>query len=228
MRLPDLLRAQPMSLLVSLPTNTPDLARAAVEAGADALKVHIHVHHRASGTCFGSLAAERDALVEILRIAGDRPVGLVAGGDSGVPAEEVVQAVAMGLTMISMYAHHMPAAWFAIPGADFMLASDCTYTEGEIAALGGLSAALIEASIIHPDGYGRLLTARDLLQYRMVASLVPQPVVVPSQRRLVPEDLRPLAQIGVRAVMIGAVVTGRGPDEIYAATAAFRKTVDSL
>ncbi len=228
MRLSDLLRAQSMSLLASLPTNTPDLARAAVEAGADALKAHINVRHRASGACFGSLAEERDALAEILRIAGDRPVGLVAGGDFGISAQEVVQAVAMGLTTISMYAHHLPAAWFAIPGADFMLAPDWTYTPGEIAALGGLPTALIEASIIHPDGYGRPLTARDLLQYRMVASLAPQPVVVPSQRRLAPEDLRPLAQCGVRAVMIGAIVTGKGADEIYAATAAFRKAVDSL
>lgn len=228
MRLAELLRSRPMSLLVSLPANSPDLARAAVEAGADALKVHINVHHRASGTHFGSFEQEREALATIRQIAGDRPVGLVAGGSADVPATEVAEAVRAGFDTISAYAHHLPASWLAIPGAHFMAAPDHSYTAGEISALAGLPVQLVEASVIHPDGYGQPLTVRDLMLYRSIASTLPQPVVVPSQRRLLPQDLAPLLETGVRAVMIGAVVAGRDSRSLYEATVAFRKAVDQL
>ena len=51
-RLLSLLRQRP-ALAVSLPLNDIALAKAAEEAGADALKIHINVHHDASGTHFG-------------------------------------------------------------------------------------------------------------------------------------------------------------------------------
>ncbi|MFZ5827357.1 MAG: hypothetical protein ACOY94_23910 [Bacillota bacterium] len=216
-----------MSLLVSLPANAPDLARAAVEAGADALKVHLNVAHRASGTHFGSLAEERDRLAEIRQIAGNLPLGLVAGGQLGVPAPEVVGAVALGFRTISMYAHHLPAAWLGLEGAEFMAAPDYTYTPEEIAALGRTPIALLEASVIHPEGYGQPLTVRDLAMYSLIAERVSQPVVVPSQRKILPEDVDALHRAGVRGVMIGAVVTGRTPESLYAATQAFRKAVNS-
>ncbi|MFO7173027.1 MAG: hypothetical protein DIU70_008705 [Bacillota bacterium] len=218
---------RPFTLLVSLPDNDPELARAALEAGAEALKVHINVHHRASGTQFGSLDQEWERLEAILAVARGRPVGLVAGGHPQVRAAEVAAAVQMGFTTISMYAHHLPAAWKAIPGARFMVAPDHTYTDAEIAALGRLGADLIEASIIPPDGYGQPLTYRDLAAYQRIVAAVPQPVVIPSQRYLVPEDVPALVGTGARALMLGAVVTGRTPDGVYRATAAFRKAVDA-
>jgi len=228
MGLAALLRERPFSLVVSLPANDPELARAAVAAGAQALKVHINVLHRASGTQFGSLAEEREALREIQRVAGCLPVGLVAGGHARVPAGEVAEAVAMGFTTISIYAHHMPAAWLGIPGAHWMPAPDFTYTPDEIAALGRLPIAAVEASIIEPEGYGQPLTVSDLCRYRQVTDRVAQPVLVPSQRRVVPEDVPALMRTGVRGLMIGAVVTGKAPDSLAAATAAFRSAVDRL
>jgi len=226
--LTDLICGHRMSLLVSLPANDPELARAAVAGGAHALKVHMNVDHRASGTHFGTLAEERPALEQIRQAAGSLPVGLVAGGSATVPASEIAGAMDLGFRTFSMYAHHMPAAWFGIEGAAFMLAPGYSYTLDEIAALGRLPIALLEASVIQPDGYGQPLTALDLAWYRGIADRVRQPVVVPSQRRLVPEDVPALASAGVRAVMIGAVVTGHTADTIYAATAAFRQAVEQV
>ena len=64
-------------LIVSLPRNDRDLARAAIDSGADLLKVHVNVHHRASGTAFGSLQEEMDRLNAILDL--HVPTGLVVG-----------------------------------------------------------------------------------------------------------------------------------------------------
>ncbi|PJB63418.1 MAG: hypothetical protein CO095_16530, partial [Armatimonadetes bacterium CG_4_9_14_3_um_filter_58_7] len=70
-------RTDRISLIVSLPANSPELAIAAIAGGAECLKVHIRVHHDASGTHFGSLEDERGNLESILSVAGTVPVGIV-------------------------------------------------------------------------------------------------------------------------------------------------------
>src|SRR5574340_421796 len=94
-RLLGLLARRP-ALIVSLPANSPELAGAAAEGGADALKVHLHVRHEASGTRFGDLAAERANLEGIL--ATELPVGVVPGaGDDRPTPEEMRELAAMGV-----------------------------------------------------------------------------------------------------------------------------------
>lgn len=63
-----------LSLFISLPANDVRLAKAALEEGADALKVHFNVGHRASGTHFGPLEGYEDIFSEI-RSTFDGPLG---------------------------------------------------------------------------------------------------------------------------------------------------------
>ena len=53
-------------------------------------------------------------------------------------------------------------------------------------------------------------------------------MVVPTQRLIRPEQVRALAQTGVRGLMIGAVVTGRTEDSIRKAVHAFRNAIDRM
>ena len=57
-----LFETRKLVLIMSLPCNEPALCRAAFESGADAVKVHINVDHRAGGTHFGRLAEDAGAL----------------------------------------------------------------------------------------------------------------------------------------------------------------------
>ena len=75
----ELLERKPLSLVVSLPENDIALARAAMEEGADALKVHYNVGHRASGNHFGPL----DMYAEVFRAIRSEfggPLGVVPSG----------------------------------------------------------------------------------------------------------------------------------------------------
>ena len=54
MRFVDLMTDRKFVLVVSLPSNNLGLAKAALEGGADAVKVHCNVWHRASGHTFGT------------------------------------------------------------------------------------------------------------------------------------------------------------------------------
>lgn len=215
-------------LLVSLPRNDPALARAAAEAGADALKVHINVHHDASGTHFGSFDGERPALEAILGAVGI-PVGLMVGAEMVATPQEVERAREMGFDFVDAFAHHMPAWILGVKDLARMAAIDAGYDSEAIAGLEAAGANLIEAAIIPHEGYGRPLSLGDLAAYRRVRRATGLPIVVPTQRRITPDDLPALVQqMGVQAVMIGAIVTGNEAAGIAEATSAFRRALDAL
>lgn len=226
-RLLDLLKQRP-ALLVSLPLNDAALAKAAEAAGADALKVHINVHHDASGTHFGSFAAERPSLEAILG-AVQIPVGLMVGAETVATREEIEHAGQLGFDFLDAFAHHMAAWMLAAAGMAKMAAIDASYDAEVIGALAGAGADMVEAAIIPHEGYGGPLTVADLAAYGRVRMATGLPIVVPTQRRIAPDDLPALIhKVGVQAVMIGAVVTGNDARGIGHATKAFRRAMGGL
>lgn len=221
----ELLHSSRPALIMSLPHNDPALCRAAFEEGADAVKVHINVDHRASGTHFGSLAEEGAAFREMLSAA-PGPMGLVPGASLETAARDADEAARMGFAFFSIYTHQMPVT---LPkGPAWMMACDGTYSLEEIAAMERMGAGVVEASIVPGTEYGQPLCMRDLLRYSAIAAHTSLPVVVPSQRCIRPEEIGALAQTGVRGIMIGAVVTGHTEEGIRRAVSAFRNAIDRM
>ncbi len=213
-------------LIVSIPGNTVDLARAAEAAGADAIKVHINVTHHASHLTFGTLEQERPALEKVLA-AVKIPVGLVPGEDLAITAETTQAIASMGFSFVDGYAHTLPT-WFRGGAMDYWAAINPTYTSVEIAALANLPwVDVIEAAVIPTEAYGQLLSMRDLARYYEIARMLTKPFVVPSQRKLRVQDVTSLLTAGVKNIMIGAVVTGMRAPEVEAATREFRKAMDA-
>jgi len=221
-----LLNSQRMTLIMSLPANDPALCRAAFEEGADVVKVHINVEHRASGTHFGRLSEERAALLEMLSNA-KGPMGLVPGGSLENAMLDLKEAAKLGFDFFSIYAHHMPVG-YSFADQAWMVACDGSYSMDEIAAMQDCGAHVLEASIMPGSEYGQSLSMRDLLRYKSITARTTLPVVVPTQRFIRPEELPALADTGVKGLMIGAVVTGRGEDSIRRAVSAFRNAIDRM
>jgi hypothetical protein len=216
---------QKLTLLVSLPKNDPDIALAVEEAGADAIKVHLNCHHRASGTHFGPWEEERLKIEELpsrLHI----PVGIVPGAESVASLEEMEEIRGCGFDFLDIFAHHMPCPYFAVKGMSKAVAIDYTFPFDMVAGLVKSGVEILEASIINPQGYGERLTARDLVYYRSLVAQAPCPVFIPTQRRIAVHDLPFLHEIGARGIAIGAVVTGMKREDIVAATRKFRKQLD--
>ncbi len=220
-----LFQEKKLTLIMSLPGNQPAWCKAAFEAGADAVKVHINVEHRASGVHFGRLAEEMPALEEMLDHR-TGPMGLVLGGSLQQAALDASQAQELPFSFYSVYAHHMPA--WALGGKPLMAACDGTYSMEEISALPAMGASVVEASVIPGAEYGLPLSMRDLLRYRAIAGSVNVPVVVPTQRAIRPDEVEALIRAGVKGLMIGAVVTGKEEKTIAQAVAAFRKAIDRV
>ena len=216
-------------LVVSLPANTEALAQAAIDGGADAIKVHLNVDHRASKTKFGSFKAERKAIEKIVKRAGKKvAVGVMAGAKTVATIDELDELGKMGLEFVDCYVNDYPAT---LLGQLFrlraMLALGPDYRFEEIQGMASLGVEAVEASIVEPKGYGLPLMTSDLMAYRAIASATKLPMVVPTQRKISPRDVSLLAWCGARAIIIGAIVTGKTPAGVLAATKAFRESITS-
>lgn len=219
------------SLVVSLPANDLEMAKAALEGGAQALKVHCNVWHRASGHTFGSYKENRDFLRQLIGLAGDVPVGLVPGGeDAFVSAEERDELEAMGLDFFSAYSHHLPCFMMESKALTKMVAIDYTYTQNTLDAVKLSPIEVLECSVQPGENYGTNLCYADILRYSDIAAKTQKPCLIPTQRKIRPDEVRHLYDAGCRAVMIGAIVMGKEPgaDDVRAATAAFREAVEAL
>jgi len=209
-------------LIMSLPANDPALADAAARGGADVLKIHIRVHHDASGTHFGTLAEERARIARILDCF-PGPVGIVAGAVDSATPQEMDELAALGIDFFDLYASLMPAWMWRETRMARAAALEPGFTLHQVSALEALGADLLEAAIIPHDQYGTPLTVADLAAYRDLRDHTGLPLIVPSQRAIRPEDATLLTEdCGIDALMIGAIVTGHTPDTVEAAVRAFK------
>jgi hypothetical protein len=211
-------------LIVSLPRNDAAVARAAAAAGADLLKVHVNVRHRASGTRFGSLDEEADALDAVLAVG--LPTGLVPGEDEMVTPEQTPRL--RRFAFLDAYITKLPLFLYDV-GVPVIPAIPHDYPADALGALAALPGEWLEAALVPPEGYGRHPAAGDLVALARLGAAARRRMIVPTQRRLRPEDLpRYFAVAQVWAIMIGAIVTGRTARGIGRATEAFRRALDAL
>jgi len=215
---------KPMSLIVSLYANETNLVQAAWDNGADIVKVHMNVEHRASGTVFGDFEAEKNFFAET--IANKRgSVGIVAGGDIESVQRDYEKAANAGFDFVSLYAQHMPARFLANKRMAHAMAIDNNFP---VELIPHIPSDILEVAIINPAGYGEPLNAQDIAEYRAVASKTNLPMVVPTQRKILTSDIIQLQEIGFAAVMIGAVVTGKDIETLKASVSSFRNAIDKL
>lgn len=222
------LKENKFSLIASLPENDYEIAKAAWEAGADAIKVHINVFHRASQNTFGTLESMKELFQKIIDDS-PVPVGIVAGEDTLLVEGLVDDLVAMGFDFISLHGKYTPASLVNRDDVANFFAVDYTYSFDEIDAVSNSFAAdILELSICDPSTYGERLNARDLVRYERIAKRSKIPTVVPTQRLVKPSDVELLYKCGVNAVMVGAISYGKTKESIANTLREFKKAIEKL
>ena len=216
------------ALIMSLPGNDPSLARIAVESGADVIKVHMNVQHRASGLHFGTFEEEKENLAQIKEIAGSVPCGIVAGNGIKDVERDFLCANQLGYEFVSLYASAAPLSVLSCSDMKKMIALAPGYAPNDVKLLSKIGADVLEASVMMPETYGQRLTAKELLEYAAITEASDLPVVVPTQRAIRPEEVGQLASVGVSGIMIGAVVTGKTGETIKKSISEFRNAIDRL
>ena len=222
----DLFRSGKPALIMSLPINDEELGRAAFEEGADAVKVHINLHHNAGGEDLGDYESNRD-LFDRMLFRAKGPMGIVPGASPEAILKDIDKVRASDFAFVSFYSSFLPVSALPIR-QELMAACDKGFTLGEVAAYEKAGASVIEASVVPTAEYGTPLNFKDLAVYGAIAGCTRLPVVVPTQRFIEPKDVKYLAACGVRGIMIGAIVTGKTQAGIASAVRAFRKAIDEL
>ena len=221
------MNARRMGLIVSLPRNDAELAWAASQGGADAMKVHINVRHAASGTQFGSFQEEKENIAAIIA-ATSAPLGIMPGAGEVASTDELGELRDMGARFYDIYLQHMPVSYLGVDGLEGMPALGEGFRPGVVMMLPKWGFRMLEMSSVPHGEYGGPLTLNDLLDYAAVCAAFPGIVVVPTQKAIDPGDVAALADAGVRALMIGKIVAGDTAASIGAATEAFRAAIDRL
>ena len=231
MKFKELIEGNKFSLVVSLPSNNLELAKAALDGGAQAVKVHCNVWHRASGHTFGTYAENREFLQQLITLCKDVPVGLVPGGeDAFITPEERLELENMGLGFFSSYSQHLPCHMMESKVLTKMVAIDYTYTENTLDAVRSSGIDVLECSVQPGENYGTDLNYADILRYSDIVTKSGKPCLIPTQRKIQPCEVKHLYEAGCKAVMIGAIVMGKEPDakQLQAVTSAFREAIDAL
>jgi hypothetical protein len=92
-------------------------------------------------------------------------------------------------------------------------------TDADIAAVAAIPDAMAEASVTRFSEYGKPLDDGDLARYSEIVTRTGKPIIAPSQRRFVPDDAVRLQTAGIKAILLGAMVTGTTPATLRAAVA---------
>ena len=212
------------TLLASLPSNSIELARAALRGGAQGLKVHLNVEHFASGTRFGSLAEEGEKIAHIVaeaRLSG-ASVGVVPGANGNFASPEDFAALKeIGVDYFDAYPFDCPAWAMMQSDLDVMIAAHHGMPFDEMRHYQTLGMKLCEASIVAHDSYSTPLNARDLALYSALCEQIDAPVIIPSQKKLEVRDIAALRRTGARGVLLGAIVLGRDARSIEDALGLF-------
>jgi hypothetical protein len=217
------LQNNPFTLLVSLPRNDARLAQAALKGGANGLKIHLNVEHFASGTRFGSFDEEHDNILKIMDVANefDASVGIVPGGFPFATPEEFEELAALGIDYFDAYPADAPPWTMHQKHLDIMLAAFAGSSHEQMEMMQDLGMQMCEASILPHEEYGRDLSVLDIARYHQLADALDVPIIVPSQKKIAPRDISCLKRAGAKALLIGAIVTGREPESVENAARAF-------
>lgn len=224
----DAMNSKAMTLIVSLPKNDLELAKCAWENGADAIKIHINLSHHASQTQFHSY--EQEAIfIKTLLEQSPIPVGIVLGDNTMVAENALNEISKLSFDFVSLYGHHMPLALGKNRKIKTFFAIDGSYSYDDVRQITTSEIAdILELSVLKKDEYGTRLCLRSLLMYENYVKHAFIPTLLPSQHFLVPSDIKLLNEIGIKGVMIGAIVTGTTVDSMKEAVIAFRTAIDAL
>lgn len=204
-------------VIVSLARHDLDLAKAALDGGAFALKTHLNAFHRATGTTFGSFAQERPFFEQLARLG--CPLLVMAGQEIVPSADEMDALAALGFEGFNVYIDHMQPHLLRSKLRP-MPALSSTSTEADIARIAAIPGCIIEASIMPFERYRTAMTDADLTRYRHIVEAVDVPVIVPSQLSFTPADAARLREAGIAAPLLGAIVTGDTPQSMTASVRA--------
>lgn len=201
----ELLSSEKPLLIVSLPENSLDYARAAIDNGADAIKLHVNLKHRVTGQIHTSWKAIKSEVEKIKEL--NCCMGIVPGTETMASPSEIKEMEDSGFSFFDVYIDYAPL-YLLNSNMAKMLALNYTYELYMVKHLVLIGADAVEISIINPSDYGKPLTLLDITKYKEILSMTKLPAFVPTQKKISSTECERLLEMGFRGIIIGPIVTG--------------------
>jgi len=217
----DIMKEDRRLLVVSLPENSFEFAKIAVESGADAVKIHVNVKHRVTKIMHSSWNEVKDEALKIINEL-NVPVGVVPGEDFMDKPEQMEDIYNSGISFFDAYIENIPL-WMKDTKLSKMFALNYNWDLNCLKYFESNGADSVEMSIVNPQDYGKRLSVKDLINYREIIRNTTLPTFVPTQKNIRPEEVKELLSIGLKGIIIGAIVTGSELDRYGEKIAYFAK-----
>ena len=214
-----------LALIVSLARNDPELAKAAIAGGADAVLLHLNRDVHEAGVTFGDLAAERQTIQGVASVAGDTPWGVDLGNQGMLSQEDLKALIDLGVDFVSADASNAPAPLLLAENIGRIVALSRDLSPYLLRTVNELSIDAVELSPLDRSD-GSTLSILDVMKYRQFADLIRQPVIATSQAGLKPDDVRILREIGFQGLLLDAATAGADPATVEQTTRAFHQAID--
>lgn len=225
------MKEKKFTLLISLPKNDIELARAALEAGADGVKVHMNVDHYASGNHYGTLSEQIELFEQLSQLKKEtgKIFGVVPGeGDKYASEDDFKKLQELGFDFISSFIGCTPTQLLTNKQFDLCAALGAA-SEVDVEDLEALDVDVLELSIVDRKNYRTPLSVEDVAKYARAAKKTTKPLLIPSQKKIRPEEVKVLYEAGCKGIMLGAVVFEENNIESYKATIQrFKEEIDKL
>ncbi|OGC14938.1 hypothetical protein A2246_04555 [candidate division WOR-1 bacterium RIFOXYA2_FULL_37_7] len=204
-RLLEIMKSHPLTLIVNLPKNDVEMAKAACDAGADALVIS-HSEN------------DKEIINSVLV-----PVGLDLPRNK---AKELVPLLASDFDFMNFYPEMLE--YNINPGKAKIVVLDESYSLDKLMTVSKEKIDAINAAIIPVRQTGKDLVVGDLQNYIAMAMSSNLPVIVPTQRSIKISEVSIIWDTGARGLLLTEVVLGASLKSMVKAIKEYRIAIDDI
>jgi hypothetical protein len=206
-KLLEMMSKKKMTLIVQLPENDIEMAKAAEAAGADALVVN--------------KGEKQSEIMKEVKI----PVGIDLSLEEKLDEKKIKENEKYDF--INFHFDSLTAITKRIKTGKIIALSN-SYTLDKIIGVENVGAQAIDAAIVPLSQGHRDLVVGDLQNYIAIAISSGLPVIIPTQRTIKPSEVAIIADTGAKGLLLTKVVLGESVKSIEKALKEYRAAADDL
>ena len=211
-RLVSLLSKEPLTLIVKLPENSVEMAKAAEVSGAGAVCLNY--------------SEDKDTLRDIIN-AVKIPVGMSLD-ENILTEDEMKDFKKLGFDFIDIPSNDAPDHLLKMGGFGRILALDPDFSEIDLTRLSDRPIDGLDAAVIMPEDWGNDLNVGDLQQYITIAMSTTLPVIVPAQKSIRASEIPIIWDTGAKGIMIGKNIIGDNVQSMKAVIKEYRSAMETI
>lgn len=214
-KLISLLNKNPMTLIVSIPQARVEMAKAAEDAGADAVCIRLDT------------AKDKSDLIKIVDCV-KIPVGATLEGESAVSETQMTGLYKLGFDFFDMSLAGIPSWALKLEGLGKIVALDQDYSAYDLTGLSQRSIDAIDAAVIPKEALGKDLLVGDLQHYITICLSTGLPVIVPTQKMIRVSEVPIIWDTGAKGIILTDIVAGNTLQSLKAVTKEFKEAIENL